>query len=86
MGTQPKLPRTSRSQPVPHEPLTVVERAGRAEMGSCHLKAGEVDRLEGGSDGLDKAVDQRGADQGKSRDPTLSWRHILLAGAQATHV
>lgn len=50
MGTEPNLPRTSRSQPVTHEPLmTVVERGGRGEMGSCLLQVGEVGKLEGGS-------------------------------------
>lgn len=33
-----------------------------------------------------RAGGQQGADQGKSRGPTFSWRLVFLAGAQGTHV
>lgn len=61
MGTEPNLPRTRRSQPVTHEPLTtVVEWGGRGEMGSCRLQVGEVGKLEGGSRWLEMPGDHRG--------------------------
>lgn len=38
-GTEPDLPRASRSQPVAHKPLTkMVKRGGRKEMDSCLLQ------------------------------------------------
>lgn len=55
-------------------------------MGFCLLRVGEVGKLEGGSQGLDKAADRWGDGRGKSRGPILSWRCILLPGAQTTHV